>query len=227
MKKGASHEMLHALVDNQLDDSDIPGLLEEIEASPELQAELCEIRRVKDLVKYAYPVEESEKYTATGHWLHSAGKIAAMLLLVAGSFSLGWHNSTVHENTSDMLMSAKPEAGNSIIFIGYSDKKRFQQTLVKAEEMLRKNNNSRSKVYVVASAGGIDMMRANVSPYQHQIRKMLDQHDSLHFVACNNTIYRYKKEGKPVNLIENVEVAPSAVEFVAKRIRKGWNYVSI
>ena len=106
-------------------------------------------------------------------------------------------------------------------------KERFQKTLVKAEELLRNKTNPQAEVYVVASAGGIDLMRTNVSPHQRQIRKMLEQHDALHFVACNNTIYRYKQEGKPVNLIQDVEVAPSAVEFVAKRINKGWNYISI
>ncbi|MCW8964042.1 MAG: hypothetical protein OQL16_09610 [Gammaproteobacteria bacterium] len=227
MKKETSREMLHALADNQLDAEDVPHLLEDIEASPELQAELCDIRRVKGLVKHAYPLEQSSRPGLSGGWFHTAGKVAAMLLLAVGSFSLGWYNSTINDGVSHQTASIQAEPDKSIIFIGYSDKERFQKTLVKAEELLRNKTNPQAEVYVVASAGGIDLMRTNVSPHQRQIRKMLEQHDALHFVACNNTIYRYKQEGKPVNLIQDVEVAPSAVEFVAKRINKGWNYISI
>jgi len=227
MKKEISNETLYALVDNQLDSEDIPAVLEGIEASPELQAELCEIRRVKDLVKKAYPLLPSSRHAMTEHWLHTTGKVAAMLLLAVGSFSLGWFNSTINESASNSIASVQAESDKSIIFIGYSDKDKFQKTLVKAEQLLQRKNNPMSEVYVVASSGGIDLMRTNVSPHQREIKKMLAQHDSLHFVACNNTIYRYKKEGKPVNLIKDVEVAPSAVEFVAKRINKGWNYISI
>ena len=227
MKKQTSREMLHALADNQLDSKDIPHLLEDIEANPELQAELCEIRRVKDLVKYAYPLNQSTSRVLAARWGQTMGKVAAVLFLTIGSFSLGWYNSTIHEDTLGNIASVQAESNKSIIFIGYSDRERFQKTLVKAEELLQRKNNPQAEVYVVASAGGIDLMRTNVSPHQHEIKKMLAQHDSLHFVACNNTIYRYKKEGKPVNLIKDVEVAPSAVEFVANRINKGWNYISI
>jgi intracellular sulfur oxidation DsrE/DsrF family protein len=222
-----SKEMLHALADNQLDSADIPSLLEEIEASAELQAQLCEIRRVKDLVQHAYPLQQATNNQHTRHWSKSLGKIAATLFLVAGSFSLGWFNSTIHDDAMPDMASTQTQPDKSIIFIGYSDKVKFKQTLARAEELLRSKDNPQSEVYVVASAGGIDMMRSSTSSYQHEIREMMAQYDSLRFVACNNTIYRYKKEGKPVHLLKNVEVAPSAVEFVAERMKKGWNYVSI
>jgi intracellular sulfur oxidation DsrE/DsrF family protein len=227
MKARDPKEMLHALADNQLDSADIPGLLEDIEANPELQAELCEIRRVKDLVQHAYPAQQTTRGKHARHWSSTLGKVAATLFLVAGSFSLGWFNSTVHDDVAPDTASIQTQPDKSIIFIGYSDKAKFEQTLTRAEELLLNKDNPQSEVYVVASAGGIDMMRSNTSSHQYEIMKMLAQYDSLRFVACNNTIYQYKKEGKPVNLIKNVEVAPSAVEFVAERMQKGWNYVSI
>ena len=40
-------------------------------------------------------------------------------------------------------------------------------------------------------------------------------------------MYIRKKQGKPVDLIANAEVVPSAVDFVATHLLKGWQYVSI
>ena len=227
MKKEISSETLHMLADNQLDPDEVPAVLEAVESSPELQAELCDIRRTKDLIRHAYPLRSVVASRWSESWHHAAGKVAAMLLLLVGSFLLGWHYATPQAETMGNIAAAQPQPEKSIVFIGHSDPKKFHQTLLKAEELLQQHTGPEAEIYVVASSGGIDLMREGVSPYQQRIREMLAQHDALHFVACNNTIYRYRKAGKPVNLINNVEVAPVAVEFVASRILKGWNYVSI
>ncbi len=228
MNKETTREKLHALADDQLDITEVPQLLEGIEADSKLQAELCEIRRTKDLIKHAYPLEEAEQTIFSDSWTNLTAKVAAILILTLGSFSLGWYNSPTQNSVVYVTESVQPKLNKNIIFVGYSDTEKFKQTLAKAEEMLvNSKNNPNAEVYVVASSGGIDLMRSNVSPHQNQIMDMLDQYQSLHFVACNNTIYRYKKEGKPVHLIRNVEVASSAVEFVANRITKGWKYTSI
>ena len=56
-KESRSAEMLHALADNELDAKDRERMLDELDRDPELTRELCDIRRVKDLLNYAYPLE--------------------------------------------------------------------------------------------------------------------------------------------------------------------------
>jgi len=56
---------------------------------------------------------------------------------------------------------------------------------------------------------------------------MKKNYDSLAFVACNNTLAKLKQEGKPTDLLAEAEVAPSAVQYVVKRLQQGWQYVAI
>ena len=81
---------------------------------------------------------------------------------------------------------------------------------------------------MVTSAGGIDLLRTSSSNgVQQRIKKMRGLYKSLHFVACNNQIYHLYKKGQSVNLVDEVEVAPSAVQFVVDHLKKGWKYIAI
>ena len=51
--------------------------------------------------------------------------------------------------------------------------------------------------------------------------------DSVDFVACNNTIMRFRNQGIPVDLIDTAHVAPSALQYVVDRLKEGWTYVAI
>ena len=50
------HDRLHALADGQLDAEQSRLVLTEVEADLALQKELCDIQRIKHLVKSAYPL---------------------------------------------------------------------------------------------------------------------------------------------------------------------------
>ena len=50
------HDRLHALADGQLDAEQTRYVLAQVETDLELQKELCEIQRIKHLVKSAYPL---------------------------------------------------------------------------------------------------------------------------------------------------------------------------
>jgi intracellular sulfur oxidation DsrE/DsrF family protein len=93
--------------------------------------------------------------------------------------------------------------------------------------LAKKFHNKGGKVYVVASANGIDLLRSRTSPHKLQIKHLTDIYPELDFVACNNTLDQYKKAGKSVGLIDSAIVAPSAVEFVVSHLQKGWQYIAI
>jgi intracellular sulfur oxidation DsrE/DsrF family protein len=114
-----------------------------------------------------------------------------------------------------------------LLFVGSSDRDRFIKVLDKAENLMQRHPGDDVEVTIVASGGGIDMLRNRVSPYQQRIHSMADEYDRLSFVACNSTLERLRRKGKPVNLVDQAIVAPSAVEFVVDRLREGWSYVAI
>jgi intracellular sulfur oxidation DsrE/DsrF family protein len=49
----------------------------------------------------------------------------------------------------------------------------------------------------------------------------------LRFVACSNTLYSFKQRGELVALVDEAEIAPSAVQFVVDHMRNGWRYIAI
>ncbi len=114
-----------------------------------------------------------------------------------------------------------------ILFISSSEPEKFNKALFKAEELARKFNKNNGKVYVVASAEGIDLLRSSTSPHSSRIKELTDIYPTLDFIACNNTLHQYEKAGKDIGLIDSAKTAPSAVEFVVKHLQQGWQYIAI
>lgn len=81
----AMHEKLNALADNELNARDTETLMAQLDRDEELRGELCDIRRVKDLLQYAYPEEPVEK-TAARKSTYLA-RAAAVLVLVLSGFA--------------------------------------------------------------------------------------------------------------------------------------------
>ena len=53
------------------------------------------------------------------------------------------------------------------------------------------------------------------------------RYPALHFVACNNTLFNLRRKGLPVKLVQEAEVAPSAVGFVVDHLKRGWTFLTI
>lgn len=230
------HEKLHALADGQLDTDKRKEVLQQLENDPELRGELCDVYRIKELVQTAYPLENFEEKAAissriSGFSFSQAASYLLAFLITLGA-GYGIHDYITPESTHDeyhgvSLADIKPQDDKVILFLSSSEPVKFMKTLSKAESLAKKFHNTDGRVYVVTSAAGIDLLRSKTSPHKGHILEMKKLYPSLHFVACNNTLYQYKKAGKPVELIESAEVAPSAVEFVVKHLQRGWRYIAI
>ena len=224
-------EELHALADGELTAEQRDRVLAALEHDPKSQALLYDIRHTKTLLQHAYPVESNQTQTRSVS-IQRFGQIAAVLLLSLTGFGLGWQ-SAITSNTNDKTTAVNavlPDEkipDKTIIYLGQSDQEKFSAALATAQNLLSNHPGPDTEVYVVASAGGIDLMRKQTSPYEAEMVKMMTVNKALRFVACNNTIYRFRQEGKKVDLINGTDVAPSAVEFVVKHLRQGWQYISI
>ena len=218
---------INSFVDGELDGDESAVLLEQLEHNSELQRELCDTHRIKDMMKMAYPETNNHKDHINDSRRNWIGSIAAcFVFLVVGFFSgsfLNPGNTLKPFNLSQVTTQEQ----KLVLFIGYSDDKKFEETLNQAESFLKEHSDKQVKVNVVASAGGIDLLRNGHSSFLPRIHELSRSYDALDFIACNNTINKLKNEGKTVSIINEALVAPSAVEFVVKRLQQGWSYLAI
>jgi len=241
-------DMLHAMADGQLDPSEREQILSILEKNTKLRAEMCDIYRIKNLVQTAYPIDEYEKHqqsqasftkkTLTNRVLGkpTLAKAASYLLAFGLVFSAGYgvnEFSGVNQITNPLkergitLANTPIQANKVILFLSSSEPKKFIKALAKAESYAQNFANTDGKVYVVTSAKGVDLLRSDTSPHKHKIKALTTLYPALNFVACNNSLYHYKQAGKSTELIDSVEVASSAVEFVVDHLQRGWRYIAI
>ncbi len=218
---------LNALADGELGNQRSESLLAAMERDPRLQAELCEVHRIKDLIRHAYPLETDAPVAAPRRqgWTRT---LAAAVLLLVGSFAGGWLLAPRLPSAPGFAMDQSSTKPNRVIlYLGESSPAKFRKTLGKAEQLFQQYRDTKVRVTIVTSAGGVDLLRASTTPFGSQIRQLARRYESLQFVACNNTIYRMKQEGKPVELLDEADTAPSAVAYVVDHLRKGWSYIAI
>ena len=225
-------EMLNALADGQLESVKREELQSLLANDPELRGELCDIYRTKELVQSAYPIDEFEhkSYSQTIFNSRNFSMVATILVAFLVTLGAGYaiRDSGLLGNYHGIaLTNTKIQDNKVILFISSSKPEKFKKALLKAEELARKFNKNDGKVYVVASADGIDLLRASTSPHSARIQELTDIYPTLDFIACNNTLHQYKKAGKPIELIDSAKTAPSAVEFVVKHLQLGWQYIAI
>jgi intracellular sulfur oxidation DsrE/DsrF family protein len=227
-RPNAKYEQLNALADSELNAGDRDALLAQLDHDEELRSELCDIRRVKDLLRYAYPEEEIIEPADSGNAAFLA-RAAAVLVLILSGFVGGWMLSPEVDRPESgfRLADVNADAMKVVLYLGDSDPRKFSKTLKTAENLLKRYEQDGTEVYVVTSAGGVDMLRTATSSVAADISALKDRYASLHFVACNNTLFNLKKKGQPIQLVNEAEVAPSAVSFVVEHLKKGWTYMAI
>jgi intracellular sulfur oxidation DsrE/DsrF family protein len=82
-------------------------------------------------------------------------------------------------------------------------------------------------VEVVANAGGVDLMRADKSPFVQRVRALQQQYSNLHFIACANAIRNLRHNGVDVSLLDGVQSGETAVDHIVDRLQHGWRYVKV
>ena len=225
-----TQEMLNALADGQLPAHEREKILSMIDKDPQLSGEVCEIYRIKDLIKTAYPLDEFEntKSNTLMTKFRFSIKVASAFFAFILTLSAGYYFAGSHQTQNlEQIAAAQQQENKVIVFLSSSEPAKFTQALYQAETLAVKHQQDNGEVYVVTSAEGIDLLNKKTTPYQQKIRQLTQQYPHLKFVACNNTLYLRKKQGKPVSLVAQAQIAPSAVDFVATHLLKGWQYVSI
>ncbi|MFN3785678.1 MAG: anti-sigma factor family protein, partial [Thiothrix sp.] len=166
-------EQLHALADGQLDHAQSCRILALVENDPALQKALCDIQRVKHLVKSAYPLpvmpqQRHWSYNRAG-WQRAAVYVLALGLASAAG-AVGNHYLSQWSLTEGVtLYTASVHDNRFIVFLDSHDPGKLEKALDKAEKLATQVEGSGGGVYVVTSAEGVDLLRLGITPYEGRI----------------------------------------------------------
>ena len=228
-----SDELLNAFADGELDADEKAYLLDRMTADPALKARVCQHWQLKEMVRGAFPLPTPAalppRRFGGRRWRGMA--LAASLVLTVGA-AAGW---LVHGREAALpqptlaLNAAEVGAGRVILHLGSSDPMRLKAALDEAEQLARGVDLAGRPVQVelLVNGDGLDLVRADVSAYSDRIATLHASHHNLQFIACNNTIELLRSRGVNVDLLPDINVAPSALGEVMTRLRQGWTYIQV
>jgi intracellular sulfur oxidation DsrE/DsrF family protein len=224
-----SDEQLSAFTDGELESEEENRIFTLSEECPELDARLCQQRKVKELVQHAYrdiprPRRRDRRGGRRGSLFSLA---AAAALALAIGLAGGWMASRSLEGGTPSAAAAVPASQDTwLLHVASSDPARMQLALDRAEELMNAPGSSEvSRVEIVANEGGLDLLRSDRSPFADRIRELAEQ-DVL-FFACSKAIERLEEQGVDVHLLPQANTRYSALDRVVYRMQQGWTYEKI
>ncbi len=246
-----SEEFLNAFVDDQLTAEEKGRAYPIVSQDENLNRQVCELRKMHDLVQLAYrdvPAPR-RRYSAGTRKVGSA--VAASFLLLVG-MGLGWFMRTpVSEAPTDAsavtdqqlaraLAPRSPATGADPASVGQDMKvlfhlnsgkpERMQEVLNEAENMLRmyQASGQPAHVEIVTNGEGINLLRADVSPYTGRITELRKKYPNLVFAACQNTLDRLARDhGIFARLVPEAIVIDSGVAQIIRLQQQGWVYIQV
>ena len=226
-----SPEMQSAFVDGELDQAEWGRIAERMRHDETLRAEVCAARSLKDMLRHAYaaaPRAPQREHARGRRW----AAVAALCLVSAGA---GWlaHDVLLPGVTETEVAltdgASLREVPNDrvVLHVSLSRREILQAALDEVDDVLRaaRRDGRHLQVEIVANSSGLDLLRADTSPFATRIEALRLRYPELTLVACNQTIDRLRERGIQVRLLSGVQVAPSALDQIVKRLRGGWAYV--
>ena len=241
-----SDEHLNAFVDGQLDADEKSRVFSAINEDEALNTRACELRKLRELVRHAYDLPPAP----AGKPRHGRGiarglqrGMAAGLLLAVGA-ATGWYGrmqvqqhqlQAMYLNKERMFetmpLHTYDQVANTrkvLVHISSANPKRIESGLRLAGRLLQtyKKRHEKGQVEVVANAGGLNLLRAGVSPFASQVRQMQHEYPNLAFMACQMAIRDLEREkGIKVRLLPQARLTTSALDEILNRLQNGWVYV--
>jgi intracellular sulfur oxidation DsrE/DsrF family protein len=242
MNGPVSDETLHAFVDGELDLVEREALLVRIQSEPELAHRVCAVRGMRDMLKLAYaepPMAGAVRTRVQGGGMQRCAM--GCLVLGAGLF-LGWMLRGIDGDArvasapvlqpvglSRVSLAGQPDPNRVMLHVDSAAPERMRVALDEAERLLdvAEREGRIMQIEVVANSHGLTLLRAGMSPYAERIARMQKRHANLHWVACSQSIARFRAEGQSVELLPSVRQAPTAIGEIVTRLQQGWTYVRV
>ncbi|BAZ94985.1 hypothetical protein TspCOW1_32040 [Thiohalobacter sp. COW1] len=224
---------LHAYIDGELAADRKQALLEAMECDGALASRVCELQRTKQWMQSAFedaepPAERCEVSAKHSRWVSRCGMAASVLLLLA-AFAAGWLARPVQmpDLYSAMIENIETSGYRVVLHIDEADPRKFEQVLLQSERLLGEYRDRGIQVEILANSSGLDLLRADTSPYAQRIASILNRYENFRLVACNNAVDRLRESGITPVFFEGTRTDESAVEHAVRRLREGWSYIKV
>ncbi len=228
--------MLGAFVDGELDTAGCELVLETMDNDSAVREQVYRLRRAKDLMKLGFasaraPTPAVQDFEARGWRLPRwAGLAASLLLLVGlGSGYIGYLNGKQLANgsTQTVASAALKHTDRIVLHISESDPHQFAAVLSYTRDFLDRNKARGAEAAVIAHAGGLDLLRSGVSPYEAEVLAMIREYPNVHFIACANSIRNLRKLGIEPVFDESVDTTLPAMDQIIRHVQAGWSYLKV
>jgi len=249
MKKSQSvpDELLHAYVDDELDAEERQYVLDVQVKDAGIEKEICELRKLKDLLKSARPVKEEitgalhfpkKKYYLFNHRLVAMPVLLLLVLLVVAGIFFNQGKESRVKNIAMIYPDVKEfiethtesRSLKLVLHINRADRDSAKHLFAQLNYLLQttQDNNRMLRVEVVASGPGLSLVRKNKSPYPEKIREIRNHYDNVVFVACQSTLDRLVKvKNKEIQILPDAMITTSGPELIELRKSQGWAYIKI
>jgi len=221
---------LNAYVDGQLDAEQERLVLTAMERDADVRDQVCRLRRAKDWIRtgFADAVPPTPPAVAQVHRPFRLGYgVAASLMALAlatGGALVGY---VCAERQAAPVLAQQQDNDHILLHLDESGTDKFAAVLDYAEKFLAEHAARGAQVEVVANAGGIDLMRADKSPFARRVEALQKEYRNLHFIACANAIRNLRNEGVKVTMLDGIHSGESAVDHIVNRLQHGWRYVKV
>lgn len=242
-----SDARLNAFLDNELDTVAHRRLLQAIQDDDALSARVCEMRQMRELVRSAYRPSRAASDRArrrtvpismrTAVFPRSIAASALAVLCLAG----GWLAHGVldraaipaiagdNQSFQAVRIDRPAEDGHDVLLhVDSGVPASLAAVMDTAERIARDHAGPKDHVIILANDSGLNLFRADMSPYPERIKALLSKHPNISLIACRNAMQKLEaKSGKKIALLPGASVGRSAIDEIVSRLRDGWLYVKV
>ena len=228
-------QLLGTFIDGELDAANREAIINAMETDPVLRERVYRLRRARDLMQLGFGEASApsggRQRPLLARRLFSTRVAAsfAALAVAFGAGMLGQHYLGDTANNPPVLVSASQQQTDRLILhVSQSDQAQFIRALEFTERFLADHEASGNEIEVVAHAGGLDLLRDDVSPLRKKIIKLMQQYDNVSFIACANAISMLRANGTEPRIIPGISSNSTAFDHIVNRLQGGgWTYLKV
>ncbi|GAB4511809.1 MAG: hypothetical protein Tsb0026_15230 [Sulfuricaulis sp.] len=232
-----SEEFINAFVDDELTPDEKAQAYAQLGDDVVLNHQVCELRKVRDLVALAYknvpaPPRGITNIAAVGRKYCSNGLAAGLALIVGGVGGWFLHQSshTPHNTAVAQVAPGMEDPAKVLFHVSEGNQEHLKAVLDEVENLVKfyRQTNQKARVEIITNGGGLSLVMAGISPYAERIQRMQKEYSEITFIACQNTIDRVQQElGLTAKLLPGVVVIDSGVAQIMRRQSQGWAYLQV
>lgn len=217
-----SDEHLSAFVDGQLDNAEANRVFEALNRNPELSLRVSELRKLKELVQYAYTHTASAKRHGTAKLNKSrliSSAIAIGLLTVG--VATGWYLQHSIFSWSDNELRFEVEKKRGIVVqISENNPAKWDIALINVSNIRKQFPEKSMDIEIVAYGPGLEMFKKNT---QFNLRLDDAVKSGVRLLACGNTMVSTHTRREQLN--SSVEVVKTGVVEIIQKQEQGYSYI--